>query len=89
MSMGADAGQVVRLVLREAMGLVVVGGVVGLGLSLGLGQAVAGFLYGTSPADPVTFLGVPAVLLAVAFLAAFLPARRASRVNPVQALRAE
>jgi len=88
-SLGADAGKVVGMVLRSAMGLVVVGGSVGLILSLGLAQGVRTFLYGTSAFDPVTFLGVPAILLGVAALAAFLPARRASRVNPVQALKTE
>jgi len=88
-SLGADAGKVVGMVLRSAMGLVVVGGSIGLALSLGLAQAVRTFLYGTSAFDPVTFLGVPAILLGVAALAAFVPARRASRVNPVQALKTE
>ena len=88
-SLGADAGKVVGMVLRSAMGLVVVGGSVGLILSLGLAYAVRSFLYGTSAFDPVTFLGVPAILLGVAALAAFVPARRASRVNPVQALKTE
>ena len=88
-SLGADAGQVVGMVLRGAMGLMVVGGSIGLLLSLGLAQAVRTFLYGTSAFDPVTFVGVPAILLGVAALAAFLPARRASRVNPVEALKTE
>ncbi|MFG1691042.1 ADOP family duplicated permease [Gemmatimonadota bacterium] len=88
-SLGADAGKVVGMVLRGAMGLMVVGGSIGLLLCLGLAQAVRSFLYGTSAFDPVTFIGVPAVLLGVAALAAFLPARRASRVNPVEALKTE
>jgi len=89
LSLGADAGQVVGMVLRNALGLVVTGGMVGLILSLGLGRVVSGYLYGTSAIDPVTFIGVPALLLGVAALAAFVPARRASRVNPVQALKSE
>jgi ABC-type antimicrobial peptide transport system permease subunit len=89
LSLGADAGRVVRMVLRGAMGLVLTGGILGLFISAGLGQLVAGFLFGTSGLDPVTFVGVPAILLGVAALAAFLPARRASRVNPVQALKSE
>jgi ABC-type antimicrobial peptide transport system permease subunit len=71
------------------MGLVFTGGVLGLIISAGLGQVVAGFLFGTSGLDPLTFTGVPLILLGVAALAAFLPARRASRVNPVQALKSE
>jgi len=88
-SLGADAGKVVGMVLKGAMGLVVAGGIVGLILSLGLAQVVSGFLYGTSAFDPLTFIGVPAILLGVAALAAFVPARRASRVDPVQALKTE
>jgi predicted permease len=88
-SLGADSGKVVKMVLRGAMGLVAVGGVFGLLLSLALAQAVRTFLYGTSALDPVTFLGVPAILLGVAALAAFVPARKASRVNPVEALKTE
>ena len=89
LSLGADAGTVVGMVLRGAMGLVAVGTVIGLVLSLGLAQAIRGFLYGVGALDPITFLGVPAVLVIVAFLAALVPARRASRVNPIQALKSE
>jgi ABC-type antimicrobial peptide transport system permease subunit len=88
-SLGADARQVMGMVLKGAMGLVAFGGVMGLVLGLGLSQVVSGFLYGISAMDPVTFIGVPAVLLGAAALAAFLPARRASRVNPVQALKSD
>ena len=89
LSLGADAGSVVKMIVKGAMGLAVAGGVIGVLLSLGLAQAVSGFLYGTSTFDPVTFTVVPAVLLGVAALAAFVPARRASRVNPVESLKAE
>lgn len=89
LSLGADAGQVVGMVLRGAMGLVGVGAVLGVVLSLGLAQAIRGFLYGVGAMDPVTFLGVPVILATVALVAAFVPARRASRVNPVQALKSE
>jgi ABC-type antimicrobial peptide transport system permease subunit len=89
LSLGADANKVVRMVLRGAMGLAVVGGVMGLLVSLGLAQVVSGFLYGTRAFDPVTFTVVPVILLGVAAVAAFIPARRASRVNPVEVLKAE
>ena len=87
--MGADAGKVVFMVLRGAMGLVLIGAVIGLVLSLGLAQAVKQFLYGVGALDPVTFIGVPVILACVALVAAFVPARRASRVDPVRALRSE
>ena len=91
LSLGADSGQVVLMVLRGAMGLVLVGTVIGLVLSLGLAQLIeaGGFLYGIGALDPVTFLGVPLILAGVALVAAFVPARRASRVDPVQALKSE
>jgi predicted permease len=89
LSLGADAAGVVRMVLRGAMTLVITGGVLGLLISAGLGQVVAGFLVGTSARDPLTFIGVPAVLVGVAALAAYVPARRASRVDPVRALKVE
>jgi predicted permease len=89
MSLGADSGSVIKMVLKGAMTLVLIGGVIGLALTVGLTQLISQFLYGVSGTDPITFLGVPAVLAGVALLAAFLPARRASRVDPVEALRAE
>jgi predicted permease len=89
LSLGADARGVVTMVLRGAMGLVVTGGILGIILSAGLGQVVAGFLFGTSGLDPVTFILVPAILFGVGGLAAFVPARNASKVNPVQALKSE
>ena len=88
-SLGADAGTVVRMVLKGAMGLVAVGAMLGWILSLGLASAIQQFLYGIGAMDPVTFIGVPLVLGGVALFAALVPARRASRVNPVMALKSE
>jgi predicted permease len=89
MSLGADSGAVVGMVLKGAMGLVAVGALLGWLLSLGLAQTIRSFLYGVGALDPVTFLGVPVVLGGVALAAALIPARRASRVDPVNALRSE
>jgi ABC-type antimicrobial peptide transport system permease subunit len=89
MSLGADARRVIGMVLRGALALVVVGAVIGLLLSAGLAQLVQVFLYGVSPLDPLTFVAVPVLLAVVALGAAFVPARRASRVDPVRALRSE
>jgi putative ABC transport system permease protein len=75
--------------VREGMGPALVGLVVGIGGALAGGRAIASLLYGVEPQDPATLAGVTAVLLAVALLATFVPARRASRVPPSEALRLE
>ena len=87
LALGAPPASVQRLVLREGLGLVLVGVGVGAPLALALGRGLHGMLYGLSPADPITFIAVIALLAAVATLAIWAPARRASRVDPVQALR--
>ena len=89
MSLGADPRSVVRLLMRGGMKLVAVGGVIGLVLSALSAQLLGGLLYGVKASDPIAFGLVPVVLGAVALLAAWIPARRASSVNPVQALKAE
>ena len=87
MALGANARLVARLVLRQGLGLVATG--IGLGLlgALVAGRALSGLLYGLSPADPVSLGGSAAILLLVAALACYLPARRASHVDPLVALR--
>ena len=77
------------MVMRGALVLVGLGGAVGLVAAIGLAQLVRHFLFGLAPWDPMTFVGVPLLLLSVAALAALIPARRASRVDPVDALRYE
>jgi len=89
MALGASAGGVRWLVLRQALPLVAVGVALGLPAALALSRLMAGLLYGVSPGDPLT-LGLAALLMfAVAAAAAYLPARRASRVDPMLALRSE
>ena len=89
MSLGADGGTVVRMLMGGGLKLVAWGTGIGLGLALLLSQALSQLLFGTSPRDVITFAAVPLVLAAVALLAAWVPARRASRVDPVTALRSE
>jgi predicted permease len=89
MSLGADAAAVMLMVLRRAMGVVGVGAVVGLAAALALAQLIRHVLYGVSPWDLTTMLGVPLLLSFVAAVAALIPARRASQVNPVDALKYE
>ena len=87
MALGARSGQIVGLVLKEVTLLVGVGVVLGVGLSLVAAAGLSGLLFGISPADPVTFAFVGAVMLAVAIGAAMIPALRAAKADPVLALR--
>ena len=89
MALGAEPGTVVGTVVRSAVGAAGLGIGIGLIAALLLTETIASFLYGVAPTDPVTAAGAAALLLVVAALAAFLPARRAARVNPLTALRAE
>jgi putative ABC transport system permease protein len=89
MALGAEQRTVVDGVVRTALGAAVLGIALGLAGAFALTRAIASFLYGVSPTDPGTAVVVAGVLLFVAALAAFLPARRAASINPVVALRAE
>jgi putative ABC transport system permease protein len=89
MALGARADDVVRHVVAQGMVPAAGGVVVGLVLALALGRTLAGLLFGIGASDPVTFAAVALVLLGVAFLASFAPARRAARLDPVQTLRQE
>ena len=89
LALGARPRQVLGLVMRGGLRLVAAGLVAGI-LAAGFAtELLAGALYGVDRLDPATFLGVAAVLLAVAMLASYLPARRATRVDPIRALRSE
>ena len=88
-ALGATPGAVLRQVIGQGLTLVALGVTAGLALALAVTHLLANFLYGVSPFDPATFLGVPLLLAVVAVLACYVPARRATRVNPVEALRAE
>lgn len=89
MALGATRTNIVRLFLRRTASLSVAAIGAGLIAAAGLSRFMASMLFGIGPHDPLTFIGVPACLLAVALLAAYLPARRASRVDPVTSLRYE
>jgi predicted permease len=89
MAVGADARDVVRLILREGLRITAVGLAAGALLSVAAATAIASLVYRVSPFDPVTFVTAPLVLLAAALLASWLPARRATRIAPVTALRTE
>ena len=87
MALGAGSADVQGLVLRRGLRLVAIGVVVGLVLAFFAGRFLESFLYGVSGHDPLTFVAVPVVLTAVAFLACLVPARRAMKLDPLVALR--
>jgi putative ABC transport system permease protein len=89
MAIGARPREILGMILGQGMGLVVVGLALGLLGALGLTHLLQGLLFEVGPTDPLTFVGVAAVLAAAAFLACYVPARRAARVDPMIALRAE
>jgi putative ABC transport system permease protein len=86
-ALGAQRGDVLGLVLRHGAMLTLAGLVVGVGAALALTRLLAGLLYGVTPTDPVSFAAVVALLFAVALTASYLPARRATRVDPMRVLR--
>ena len=89
LALGAEASQVVRLVVARTQGSVAAGVVIGLGLAAAGATMLRSSLYGLSPFDPVAYLQVAAILGTAAVVATWIPARRATRVNPVETLRAE
>ena len=88
-ALGADRHAVVGMVLREGLRLAMLGAVLGVAAAALASRAVEGLLYGVSALDPVAFVGVPLLLVAVAALAVWIPARRAAAVDPVGALKSE
>jgi len=89
LALGAQAGQVKNMVVFQGMRLAIVGVVVGLAAAFWLARLISSFLFGVTARDPIVFGGVPALLAVVALLAVWIPARRASKVDPIVALRYE
>jgi putative ABC transport system permease protein len=88
-ALGASRGSIFAMVLRQGGRLVGVGIVIGLVAAFGLTRLMTGFLYEVRPTDPMTFTAVSLLLMAVALLACYMPARRAMKVDPMIALRYE
>lgn len=89
MALGAQARDILRLVLRHGVTLAVAGVVIGIGVSFAGTRVLAGLLYGVAPTDPATFASISLLLVTVAFAACLVPARRALRVDPIVSLRHE
>ena len=89
MALGADRRNVLWLVIREAIVLVAIGAVLGLPLAFAAGRSLVSMLHGVDPVDPLSYTQATALLLVVAGLAAYVPAYRASRIDPMVALRSE
>src|SRR5439155_7730042 len=88
-AMGAQRQNIVSLVLREGLRLVAVGLALGLGVAVALGRVLNALLFEVQPADPVTLMAVALLFAAVAMLACYIPARRATKIEPMVALRYE
>jgi ABC-type antimicrobial peptide transport system permease subunit len=89
MALGAEPGSILRLVMRNVISVLTVGVVAGIGISLAATRVLQQLLFGLGPRDTVTMIAAVAVLSVVALIAGYLPARRATKVDPMVALRYE
>jgi ABC-type antimicrobial peptide transport system permease subunit len=89
MALGADRRMVLALVLRQGLGLTAIGVTIGLACGAAASQLLRSLLYGVSAIDPVTFAGATVLFTVIALAASYVPARRATRVDPMVALRTE
>jgi ABC-type antimicrobial peptide transport system permease subunit len=89
MAVGADAATVMMLILRESLGLATIGTALGIGLAYALSRTIERFLYGVAPLDATAYTLAAGFLLLVVFTASYVPARRATGIDPSTALRAE
>jgi putative ABC transport system permease protein len=89
MALGADHRAVMRMMLRQAIRPVAIGALIGMAGCAAVSRILSGMLFGVSAHDPAAFIGVPLFLLAIALAASYIPARRATKIDPVAALRCD
>jgi ABC-type antimicrobial peptide transport system permease subunit len=89
MALGAQSAGLRQMFVRQGLLLAGIGAILGLGAAAGLTRLMSSLLFGVAALDPLTYAGVAAILIAAAALASYVPARRATRVDPLDALRAE
>lgn len=89
MALGAQSSDVIKLVMGEGLLLILIGVTLGILTALGLTRLMRTILFGISPIDPFAFISAPLILIALALLASYIPARRASRIDPLRTLRVE
>jgi len=89
MALGAERAQVRQMVVMQAARVLAVGVLIGIAAALVSTRALASLLFGVAPLDPLTFVGMSGWMIAIGLLASYMPARRASNVNPVESLRAD
>jgi putative ABC transport system permease protein len=87
MALGATRGEILKLVIRKGLKLVIIGVVIGLGGAFALTRLISGLLFGVSATDPITFLTITILLVVVALVATYFPARKATKVDPIVVLR--
>ncbi|OFW38867.1 MAG: hypothetical protein A3J29_16415 [Acidobacteria bacterium RIFCSPLOWO2_12_FULL_67_14b] len=88
-ALGAQRSDVLQLVVRQGITLAMIGVIVGIVGAFGVTRVIASLLYNVTPTDPISFIGVALFLTLIAFMASYLPARRATTVDPIVALRNE
>ncbi|MGB9179654.1 MAG: FtsX-like permease family protein, partial [Pyrinomonadaceae bacterium] len=89
LALGAQSSDVLKMIVGQGMALAAIGIVIGLAVALTLTRLLSSLLFGVSATDPVTFTGIALLLACVAFLASYIPARKATKVDPMVALRYE
>jgi ABC-type antimicrobial peptide transport system permease subunit len=88
-ALGARRADIISMVLRESLALTLIGSATGLLIAAAIGQVLAGFLFGVQPIDPITFTGTTVLFVASGLAACYVPVRRATRIDPTQAIRSE